>query len=193
MLHNEPAQVTSIVTSVLEGLGIRYLIGGSLASTIYGMVRMTQDSDIIADLKLEQVNPFIAALIKDFYLDEEMIYQAIAQRSSFNLLHRTSFFKVDIFIPKTRPFTEQQFARARRQVLWLEPPVEAFVSSPEDTLLAKLEWYRMGGDVSDRQWRDVLGIIEVQGAALDLVYLRQWAMDLEIADLLESELQEGTL
>ena len=192
-MHSEPALVTSIVTSVLEGLGISYLIGGSLASTLYGMVRMTQDSDIIADLKREQVNPFTAALIKDFYIDEEMIYQAISQRASFNLLHRTSFFKVDIFIPKIRPFTEQQFARAERQVLSLEPPVEAFVSSAEDTLLAKLEWYRMGGEVSDRQWRDALGIIEVQSAVLDLVYLRRWAMELEITDLFERALQEGAL
>ena len=191
MPHNEPAQVTSIVTRILEGLGIRYLIGGSLASTIYGMVRMTQDSDIVADLKLEQVNSFTAALVKDFYIDEEMIFQAIVQRSSFNLLHRTSFFKIDIFIPKMRPFTEQQFARAQRQVLSLEPPVEAFVCSSEDTVLAKLEWYRMGGEVSYRQWRDVLGIIEVQGAALDLVYLRRWAMELEIADLFERALQGG--
>jgi hypothetical protein len=73
----------------------------------------------------------------------------------------------------------------------VEPPAEALVATPEDTLLAKLEWYRSGGEVSERQWRDVLGIMMVQGNKLDLAYLRQWAKELKVSDLLERALLDA--
>ncbi len=84
-----------------------------------------------------------------------MIINAVTNYSSFTIIHRESFFKVDIFIPQLRLFEEEQFNRTKRQVLSQEPKAE-------DTLLAKLEWYRMGGEVSERQWRDVLGVMKVQ-------------------------------
>jgi hypothetical protein len=189
----EPALITARVTNILEKLHVRYLIGGSLASTLHGMIRTTQDSDIVAELRPEHVWTFVNGLRDQFYIDEEMIVEAIARKSSFNIIHRESFFKVDVFIPKMRPFIEKQLSRAQRQILSKEPPVDALFATPEDTLLAKLEWYRSGGEVSERQWRDVLGIIEVQGEKLDLVYLRRWAKELTISDLLDRALTESSI
>lgn len=151
----EPIAATVRVTAILEKPGVSYFVGGSLASAIYGMVRATQDSDLVADLSQENVLPFVRALESEFYIDEEMIAEAVTHRSSFNMIHRASFFKVDVFIPKMRPFANEQLSRARRQVLAIEPRVEALVATAEDTLLAKLEWYRMGGEISERQWRDI--------------------------------------
>jgi hypothetical protein len=176
----EPLAVTVKVTGVLEKLGIPYLIGGSLASTIYGMVRTTQDVDIIAEMRLDHI-----------YTDEEMIAESIRHNSSFNIIHRETMFKVDVFIPRRRPFHQSQFARAQKQVIAVEPEVSAYFSSAEDTILAKLEWYRMGGEVSERQWRDVLGILKMRTGALDLDYLRKWAKELKVIDLLEQALKES--
>lgn len=190
---NEPALVTTIVTRVLEKLNVRYLIGGSLASTLYGMVRTTQDSDIVAEIKPEQIESFIIELKNEFYVDEVMIGEAIARQSSFNIIHKESFFKIDVFVPRMRPYLEQQFNRAQRQILSIEPTAEALVASPEDTILAKIEWFRMGGEVSERQWRDILGIIEVQGKNLDIEYLHRWAKELKVNELLDRALKESTL
>jgi hypothetical protein len=189
----DPALITARVTNLLERLGVRYLIGGSLASTLHGLVRTTQDSDIVAELRTEQIGDFTRELEGDFFVDEEMIAEAILRRSSFNIIHKDSFFKVDVFIPKMRPFVEKQLSRAQRQILSIEPPAEALVATPEDTILAKLEWYRIGEEVSERQWRDVLGIIKVQGNNLDLAYLHQWAKELKVSDLLERALNESVL
>jgi hypothetical protein len=187
----EPILVTTKVTGVLERLGVRYLIGGSLASTLYGMVRTTQDSDIVTELRAADVTPFVQALQEEFYVDEEMISEAVRSRSSFNIIHRDSMFKVDVFIPPPHPFLQSQLTRARKQLLSMEPQVEAMVASAEDTLLAKLEWYRLGGEVSERQWRDVLGMLKVQAGVLDLAYMRRWAMELKVSDLLERALTEA--
>lgn len=189
----DPVLITARVTGVLEKLQVRYLIGGSLASTLHGMVRTTQDSDIVAEMRPEHVAGFIRELDGEFYIDEEMVVGAVARQSAFNIIHRDSFFKVDVFIPRPRPFVEQQLSRARRQTLSVEPLAEAWVATPEDTLLAKLEWYRQGSEVSERQWRDVLGILEVQAGNLDLDYLYKWAHQLDVGDLLDKALEQSSL
>jgi len=189
-MQNEPIEITLKVTSVLEGLGVPYLIGGSLASTLYGRVRTTQDSDIVAEMRLEHQQQFIAALQDDFYLDDEMILEAIQRHSSFNIIHRETMFKVDVFIPRPRPYLRAQLARVQMQTFTFEKEISAKFASPEDTILSKLEWYRLGGEVSDRQWRDILGVIKTRAGELDLDYLRKWAGELLVADLLERALKE---
>ena len=189
-MENEPIEVTLIVTGIFERLGVPYLIGGSLASTLYGMVRTTQDSDIIAEMQLEHIEPFVSALEADFYLDQEMIAESIQRNSSFNIIHRDTMFKVDVFIPRPSPFLKSQLARARRQTLTLGKEVSAKFASPEDTILSKLEWYRMGGEVSDRQWRDILGVLKTKADDIDLEYLHHWAKELEISDLLERAISQ---
>jgi hypothetical protein len=187
----EPILVTVKVTSALEKMKVPYFIGGSLASTLYGMVRTTQDADIIAELRPGHIQALIDALQDEFYVDDEMIAEAVSRHSSFNIIHRESMFKVDVFVPRERDFLRKQFARARRETLSTEPEIQAVVASAEDTLLAKLEWYRLGGDVSERQWHDVLGLLKVQAEALDFAYLRSTAEELKVEDLLERALKEA--
>jgi hypothetical protein len=190
-VQNEPVEVTLKVTGVFEKLGVPYLIGGSLASALYGMVRTTQDSDIVAEMRLDHLQPFVAALQDEFFIDEEMIAEAIQRHSSFNIIHREAMFKVDVFVPLPRPFLQTQLDRAQRQIFIFETdsPVSAKFASPEDTVLSKLEWYRLGGEGSDRQWRDILGVLKTRAGELDLAYLRRWAGELKVSDLLERALQ----
>lgn len=190
-MQNEPIEVTLRVTAVLEKLGIPYVIGGSLASTLHGMIRTTQDSDIITEMRSEHIQLFVSSLQNEFYVDEEMIADAIQRNSSFNLLHRDTMFKVDVFIPSQRPFQQSQLARAQRQAFELEKEMSANFASAEDTILSKLEWYRMGGETSERQWRDVLGILKTRASDLDLEYLKRWARDLNVTDLLDRALTEA--
>ena len=185
----EPIEVTFKVTAVLEKLAVPYVIGVSLASTIYGMVRTTQDSDIIADMRQQHVKPFVSSLQNEFFIDEEMIADSIQHNSSFNIIHRDSMFKVDVFIPRPRPFNQSQVARAQRHTFSLGSEMSANFASPEDVILSKLEWYRLGGEVSDRQWRDILGVLKTRAGEIDLEYLRKWAVDLQVTDLLERAVQ----
>lgn len=189
-MQNEPLEVTIKVTDVFEKLSVPYLIGGSLASALYGMVRTTQDADIVAEMRPEHLRLFVSTLQDEFYMDDEMIAAAIQHNSSFNIIHRETMFKVDVFIPRPRPFLESQLARTRRQTFALETEVSARFASPEDTILSKLEWYRMGGEVSERQWRDILGVLKTRVGELDLGYLRQWADELKVSDLLAKALNE---
>ena len=179
-MQNEPIEVTLKVTDVFEKLGIPYLIAGSLASTLYGMVRTTQDSDIVVEMRLEHLQAFVSDLQDEFYIDEEMIAESIQRNSSFNIIHRETMFKVDVFIPRPRPFLQAQLERAQRQTFSLETEMSAKFASPEDTILSKLEWYRMGGEVSDRQWRDIIGVLKTRAA------------ELRVSDLLERALKESS-
>jgi hypothetical protein len=186
----EPIAVTLQVIDALEQVGAAYVIGGSLASTIHGVVRTTLDTDIVADLNLQQARPFADLLAGTFYLDIDTIRHAIRTRSSFNVIHLATMFKVDVFIPKDRPFDRQQLDRRQP---WIADPDSGrmiYVVTPEDTVLAKLAWYRLGDEVSDRQWRDSLGVLAVQGDRLDVAYMRQWAATLDVSDLLERALGE---
>jgi hypothetical protein len=189
-MQNEPIEVTIRVTQILEKLNIPYFIGGSLASTLYGMIRTTQDADIVAEMRLEHLQPFVSALQDEFYMDDEMIAESIKLHSSFNIIHRETMFKVDIFIPGPRPFLQSQLDRAQKQTFLFESEVSAKFASPEDTILAKLEWYRLGGDISERQWRDILGVLKTRSGALDQGYLRKWANELRVSDLLERALKD---
>lgn len=190
MIDFEAVQVTRLVTGVLDELSVRYVIGGSLASIIHGMSRTTLDIDIVAEIRPHQVASFIAGLQDAFYMDEQTIRKAIEHQSSFNLIHLTTMFKVDIFIPKERPFDQQQLNRRISEKVADDSDEQICILSPEDTILAKLDWFRLGGEVSERQWRDILGVMKTQQAALDTDYLKQWAENLGVSDLLQQALAE---
>ncbi len=187
----EPIAVTLLVIEVLDRLDIAYLVGGSLASTAHGELRTTLDADLVADLRPEHIAPFVKSLESAFYVDEGMIREALDRRGSFNLIHLETMFKVDVFVPRPRAFDREQIRRRARQVVVAEPEIAIYFATAEDTILAKLEWYRLGGGVSERQWRDVIGVITVQAGRLDTAYLRRWAPSLGVTDLLEQALAEG--
>ncbi|MCA9943349.1 MAG: hypothetical protein H6656_00410 [Ardenticatenaceae bacterium] len=190
MIESEVLQVTLLVTNLLDDLGIPYVIGGSMASIIHGMLRTTMDVDIVADIHPEKVSSFASKLQDAFYVDEQMIQQAIQRQSSFNLIHLNTMFKVDIFIPKARPFDNQQLSRRVAEKISPDSDAQIWVLSPEDIVLAKLDWFRIGGEISERQWRDILGVLKTQQNSLDIAYLKQWAQSLSVGDLMDRALDE---
>lgn len=162
-----------------------------MASAVYGMARATMDVDVVVDLREEHVAPFVASLGTDFYADALSIRDAIERRASCNLIHLPTMFKVDLFVVGDRAWDRQQLARRQRRSLSSADGPAAEVASAEDVILAKLDWYRLGNQVSDRQWRDVLSIIAVQGERLDRSYLNLWAESLGVADLLRRAQEEA--
>jgi hypothetical protein len=182
--------IVLLMARILESLQIPYYVGGSVASTIYGRPRLTQDVDIVAEMQPEHIQPLIEALGNDYYADSESMLEAVEKRRSFNLIHYHSSYKVDVFIPKDRPFDKEQFQRRVKRNLAAESDDTAYIASPEGTILAKLDWYRMGHEVSENQWNDIQGILKAQ-KALDLAYMRRWAAEIGVADLLERALVES--
>jgi hypothetical protein len=188
----EMASAIRPVVAIFDQLQIPYLIGGSVASGVHGEGRGTRDVDILADMRLEHVKPFVSALGKDvFYADEDAIRMAIGEQSSFNLIHRPAMVKVDIFIPKQNRYSDIQLARRIPRVIAVAGNMEAQVATAEDCILTKLEWYRLGGGVSDRQWNDILGILKTQRERLDEAYLREWATELNVGDLLDRAFEDA--
>jgi hypothetical protein len=179
------------VVAVFDRLGIDYQLGGSVASSVYGMARATMDVDLVAAVAPEHVEPIVAALATDYYVDDGMIREAIAHRSSFNLIHQPTMLKVDVFLPKARAYDRQALARRVRDRLEDSPGArEFYFATAEDVVLAKLEWFDRGGRSSERQWNDILGVLRVQGEAIDVDYLRRWAADLALEELLARALRE---
>lgn len=191
-MNEEATEVTLAVIDVLDQLGIRYLITGSLASSLYGFARTTQDSDLVAQIVSDHVRSLVEKLEREFYVSDESIRNAIRNRGSFNVIHFETVFKVDVFLPKQRVFDELQFEHRRKLVIARNPDQEAYVASPEDIVLAKLEWYKIGNGVSERQWLDVLGILRLQGDSLDHEYLLKAAGQLNVHDLLVEALEAVT-
>jgi hypothetical protein len=179
------------VINVLDSLAIPYVVGGAMASIVHGTVRATMDIDMVVDLTSDNVKPLIEGLRDAFYVDEAAVYRAIGQRSSFNLIHLDSMFKVDVFIPKIRSFDKQQLSR--RIAIQLSPESETiiWVLSPEDIMLAKLERYRMGNETSEQQWLDILGVARNQQSRLDAGYLKDSAAALGVEDLLGEALADA--
>lgn len=186
----DPIAIAVSVARVLESLGIVYTIGGSIASSIAGEPRSTVDIDIVAALRESDVSALLSALSADFYVNEEALRRAVRERSSANLIHQATQLKVDVFVAGGTPLDTQQLHR--RRAIEIAPGRMLHVHPPEDILLQKLHWYRKGGETSERQWRDIIGIIRVQAQQLDQAYLTVNAPVLGVADLLARALREAT-
>jgi len=179
------------VAVLLESLDIPYVLGGSLASSFAGKARATADIDFAVRLREKDIPGLLAALHPDWYVSEEAVRSAVARRASFNIVHHESIEKVDLFVLGDGLLDRRQLEGRRRAVLSESPRREIWIGSPEDQILRKLEWYRAGGGVSDRQWQDVLAIVSVQGDRLDRDDLRAAADDLGLRDLLERAFEQA--
>jgi hypothetical protein len=180
------------VVKVLQDVGVRHFVGGSLASSAHGMARASLDVDLIAELDGHHAPVLAEGLHEACYLDVSRIESAIRSRRSFNLIHLATMFKIDVFVAKGRPFDSMALQRATPETLGDEPDAPVVpVATAEDIVLAKLESFEAGGRASERQWTDVVGVLKLRQSDLDQAYLRQWAVALGVDALLEQALAEA--
>lgn len=189
------------VTTAFDDLAIPYFIGGSMAGIVYGEYRLTHDTDIVADIQAAHIPLLIDRLGTDFYIQAHEILDALASRDRsdlpldfrpcFNLIHWETGFKIDVFIATHRPFEVAEFQRRIRAIIQTDPEQTAYVASAEDIILAKLEWYHMGGSLAQQQWRDVVSIMAIHGQELDSAYLNTWATRLGLDHLVDAARAAG--
>lgn len=178
------------VAKALEELGVPWHIGGSVASSTFGIPRTTMDVDLVADLRHEQAMPLCRLLAGRFYAEPELVRMAIDASSSVNFIHLGTAFKVDVFAVKKTSYDTAAFRRQRLdRIEGIERPLP--FATPEDIVLHKLRWFRSGGEVSERQWLDVLGVLKIQRGQLALDYMSHWAGEIGVADLLATALREA--
>lgn len=176
------------VGQALDELHVPWAIGGSFASTVYGEPRATNDIDVVANLRTAHVSDFVRKLGEHFYADEAAIRAAVATRDSFNIIDERSFLKVDVFVPPPGSLGEGQLTRRRQYSISASGPA-VFVLGPEDTAVQKIRWFRLDGETSDRQWRDILGVIRL--TQLDVAYMRELAVEGDLVQLLDRALRES--
>ncbi|MBN2316977.1 MAG: hypothetical protein JXM79_23825 [Sedimentisphaerales bacterium] len=190
MAELEDYLVLEQLINTLDRLDIHYAIGGSIASSVYGKVRFTQDAGINVAPFHQKAEQFYTELQKHFYISKEAMNLAISNRGSFNVIHLASAFEIDIFVQKDDDFHRQLLLRRRK--VKLNESLDHFFDmvSAEDIILLKLQWYQSAGCVSDRQWSDVLGVLAVQSESLDMKYLRSFSEKLNLGDILQKAIDE---
>ncbi len=177
----------SFITKKLTEFKIQYMVCGSLASSLYGEPRATYDIDIIINCSLLQLKKFIQSFPEEhYYADLEMATAAYENQSMFNIIDLRSSWKGDFIILKSDDFSQTEFSRRNHHKLL---GIEISVSSPEDTILSKLVWSKMGE--SERQFRDALGVFIIQKENLDIQYLNLWAKRLNVEKLLEKVIKQS--
>jgi hypothetical protein len=178
-----------IVAREFDILHVPYLVGGSVASGLHGEPRLTQDVDIAAVMREAHVEPLMKALQGPFYADDYLMRSAIRRRGIFNVIHIRSANKVDVHVLDPDAFQRSQLERAARVRLRIDDVQLVPVASPEDIVLQKLLWYRKSDGALERQLRDIAGVLKVRRERLDLVYMRSWARELDLSELLEEQLR----
>lgn len=172
-------EVLLSVLATLNDLSIPYMLTGSYASNYYGQPRATGDADLVIEFQAKDIPRLVNVVQKDYYVSEQAALEAVTLHCSFNLIHLKTAFKIDLIVRKDRPFSLMEFSRRRRVNLW---GTEIWVASPEDVILSKLEWSKQGG--SEQKFQDALRAYQIQADVLDLPYLRRWAAELNITELL---------
>jgi hypothetical protein len=173
-----PEQTLKLVIEYLEAAGIEYMIAGSFASNFHGVPRTTQDADVVIEVSARSLEQFISLVEDEFYISEQAAREALRRRDMFNVIHLETAFKVDLIVHKHRAYAGEEFRR-RQRVEFLGK--DCWFASPEDTILAKLEWSKKGQ--SDRQYQDALGVAQIQRDNLDWDYLQKWAERLGVGKL----------
>jgi len=191
MAEPEAYLVLKHLTDVLDEMKIDYAIGGSIASSLYGKVRFTQDADITVAAFGDKAEQLYKVLKESFYVGKDAMYQAISNRGSFNVIHLESAFKIDLFVKNDDDFHRQLFLR--RKKVKLDDSINHLfdIVSAEDIILLKLQWYQSAGCVSERQWSDVLDVLVVQATSLDMNYLRDCSEKLGLGDVLQKAIDEA--
>jgi hypothetical protein len=189
-IPTESVRTTREVMEAFRQLGVGCVLGGSFASTVHGYPRSTQDADVMAEPFPGREGEFVRLLGPVFYANPETIRVAVRDRGGFNVIHTTTGFKVDVFIEKRRPFDRSVLDRRTPHGFTTDPADVLDIVTAEDSILLKLEWYRIGGEISDRQWNDILGVIRTQRDRLDAAYLDHWAAEIGVKDLLDRARQQ---
>jgi len=174
----------SPVVAAMRTLEIPHYVGGSVASSFHGATRSTMDVDVVCELTDGQVSSFAALFNRDFYISEPAVRDAVSRKSCFNLIHLPTSFKIDIFVSRGRPFDVEAMQRARLHLLGDERGVEVPIATAEDSIISKLEWYRLSNKTSERQWDDVSRLIRLLGDQADFAYLENAAASVGVSDLL---------
>ncbi len=182
MTSRDILDVAITVGRAFDACGLNYFLGGSLASSFQGEPRATNDIDFVVDLSERDVEPLIIALGGDYEVDPDALRTAVRERRSWNIIYLPSVTKIDLFVKGESAFDTSEFTR--RRPIPIRSGHLLYIKSPEDTVLRKLLWYREGGGLSDRQWRDIIGVLRFSRAELDQPYLDNWAELLGLSDLL---------
>lgn len=196
LVIQDPISLARKIADILELLDIPYMVGGSVASSLLGESRATLDLDLAIALNATQAQQLLAAMQGDFYISESAVSEALASNSfskSFNVIYLSSLEKADIFILRDEPFSRSKMSRRQLHVTDSDATKSIYIYSPEDIILQKLRWYKITRRESEKQWRDVLGVLKMQGETLDFDYLWQWAESLKVTDELGRSLQEAGL
>ncbi len=184
-MNDDAIEAAMEIAGIFESMEVPYMVGGSLASTAWSIPRFTLDVDVIAALEDHHVSPFTEALADGWYMNEAMIREAIERRASFNVIRLRGMVKVDVFVPPDEGLHRSKWGRVQYAVLDPDGDRPLAITSPEDIVLQKLDWYRRGEEVSEQQWVDVTTLLRIQGERLDHGYLDEWAERMQLTDLLE--------
>ena len=189
-MTKSPLDLVRQVADLLDELAIPYALGGSMASSLFGEPRSTVDVDIAIKLADGFEQALLDRVTPAFYVPTDAAQAAIVSKSSFNLVDTAHGLKVDLFVLGDGVLDRMQIER-RVNIAVPHAPNGIWVTAPEDQVLRKLDWYRKADGVSDRQWRDVVGILRVNLTSLDQDYLRHTATAVDLSDLLTAALADA--
>lgn len=190
MAESEEITIALRVAHAIEAVGGTYFVGGSLASSLQGEPRATNDIDIVLEIPLGRINALADALGPDFDVDRAMLRDALLHGRSCNIFFLPVLMKVDLFAVGPAPYDEVEFSRKRARTVTASGEM-LVIKAPEDTVLRKLLWFREGGGVSEKQWRDIIEVLRVSGAEMDRSYLTSWADRLGLRELLAKACAEA--
>lgn len=170
----------------LDEQNIPYMLSGSVSSSLHGQPRATNDADIVIAPAEEQLIAFLKSLGDDYYVNPDAARDAFKSNSVFNVIDIQNSWKADLIIRKNRPFSREEFQRRQKANIM---GLDAWVVSPEDVILSKLEWAK--NSKSSQQFQDALGVATVQYERLDRDYMYKWAKELQVESSLERLLKQA--